>query len=48
MAFIPCLNFDGICAEAMQFYANLFGATDLTIMRYTDAPAARACPRQIV
>ena len=27
MSFIPYLNFDGNCAEAMQFYADLFGAT---------------------
>ncbi|WP_299351581.1 VOC family protein [uncultured Shimia sp.] len=44
MAFIPYLNFDGNCAEAMQFYADLFGATDLQIMRYTDAPEGEDLP----
>lgn len=38
MAFIPYLHFPGTCAEAMRFYAALFGATDLQMLRYADAP----------
>ncbi|WP_343081552.1 VOC family protein [Ostreiculturibacter nitratireducens] len=38
MSFTPYIHFDGTCAEAMTFYAGLFGATDLQIMRYSEAP----------
>jgi PhnB protein len=38
MAFIPYLTFDGACREAMSFYADLFGATDLSIMGPEAAP----------
>ena len=38
MAFAPYLSFDGTCAEAMRFYADLFGAADLQIMTCADAP----------
>ena len=38
MSFSPYLHFQGSCAEAMQAYAALFGASDLTVMRYKDAP----------
>ncbi len=38
MAFIPYIHFDGNCDEAMSFYAGVFGATDLKIMRYSEAP----------
>lgn len=38
MAFIPYLNFDGTCREAMTFYADLFGASDLSIMGPEAAP----------
>lgn len=41
MAFDPYLHFQGNCAEAMAAYAALFGATDLTVLRYADAPDAR-------
>ena len=44
MAFIPYLNFDGNCAEAMTFYAKLFNATELQILRYSDAPASEGLP----
>ena len=44
MAFIPYLSFDGTCAEAMQFYADLFGATEVQILRYTDAPESEGLP----
>ena len=39
MSFMPYVHFDGTCAEAMAFYALVFGATDLQLMRYSDAPA---------
>ena len=38
MAFDPYLHFQGNCAAAMTAYATLFGATDLAMMRYADAP----------
>ncbi len=38
MSFAPYLSFDGTCEPAMQFYASVFGATDLQLMRYSDAP----------
>ena len=44
MSFIPYLHFDGTCAEAMQFYADLFGATEVQILRYTDAPETEGLP----
>lgn len=42
MSFTPYIHFDGACAEAMTFYAELFGADDLQIMRYSDAPPEAA------
>lgn len=38
MSFIPYLHFRGNCAEAMRFYADVFGGGDLQIMTYADAP----------
>lgn len=38
MAFDPYLHFQGNCAEAMAAYAALFGATDMMMMRYSEAP----------
>lgn len=38
MSFDPYLHFQGTCAEAMAFYAEVFGATDLQMMRYSDGP----------
>ncbi|MFQ5439276.1 MAG: VOC family protein [Paracoccaceae bacterium] len=38
MAFTPFLYFDGTAEAAMTFYARLFGATDLEVMRFSDAP----------
>ncbi|WP_395541672.1 VOC family protein [Neotabrizicola sp. sgz301269] len=35
---IPYLHFQGHCAEALVFYADIFGASDLQMMRYSDAP----------
>lgn len=39
MSFLPYIHFDGTCEQAMAFYADLFGATDLQLMRYSDTPA---------
>lgn len=44
MTFIPYLHFPGTCAEAMAFYADVFGATDLSLMRYSDAPPDSGMP----
>lgn len=38
MPFNPYLAFDGTCREAMTFYADLFGATDLSLMGPEAAP----------
>ncbi len=38
MSFIPFLTFDGQAEEAMRFYAEVFGADDIQIMRFSDAP----------
>jgi PhnB protein len=35
---IPYLHFQGHCAEALAFYAKIFDANDLQLMRYSDAP----------
>ena len=35
---IPYIHFQGHCAEALAFYADVFGAEDLSMMRYSDAP----------
>ncbi len=38
MSFAPYVAFSGNAQAAMTFYANLFGATDLQIMTFADAP----------
>lgn len=38
MPTIPYIHFQGHCAEALAFYADVFGGTDLQLMRYADAP----------
>jgi PhnB protein len=38
MSFDPYLHFMGNCADAMAFYADLFGADQLHVMRYREAP----------
>jgi PhnB protein len=38
MPTIPYIHFDGTCAEALTFYADVFGGTDVQMMRYADAP----------
>ena len=45
MALIPYIHFGGNCEEAMTFYAGVFGATDLRIMRYADGPDDMPMPR---
>lgn len=35
---MPYIHFQGHCAEALAFYADVFGADDLSMMRYADAP----------
>lgn len=37
MSFEPYLHFQGNCAEAMRFYAEVFGG-EVQMMRYSDAP----------
>lgn len=36
--FSPYIHFRGQCAEAMRRYAEVFGATDLFMMTYGEAP----------
>jgi PhnB protein len=43
MRFHPYLNFDGHCAEAFRFYAELLGG-ELEIMTHGDAPMAGDVP----
>ena len=38
MPTLPYLHFQGQAAEALAFYAEVFGGTDLQVMRYADAP----------
>ncbi len=38
MSFAPYVAFTGNAREAMTFDAAIFGATDLQIMSFTDAP----------
>ena len=40
---IPYLAFDGTCAEAMRFYAQVLGGT-LGIMTHRQSPMADQCP----
>ena len=34
----PYIHFQGNCAEALAAYVEIFGGTDLQMMRYADAP----------
>ena len=36
----PYIHFQGQCAEALAFYAKVFGGTNLQTMRYADGPEA--------
>ncbi len=38
MPFIPYIHFDDCCAQAMTFYVEVFGGTDLVFMPYSSAP----------
>ena len=40
MATMPYIHFQGRCAEALAFYAEALGGTDLSIMRYAEGPGA--------
>lgn len=40
MPTMPCVHFQGNCAAALTFYAEVFGGTDLQMMRYADGPEA--------
>jgi PhnB protein len=44
MSFVPYLMFQGDCAEAMAFYADVFGTAAPTIMRYSEAPKGEGVP----
>ena len=40
MPTMPYIHFQGQCAEALTFYATVFGGTGLQTMRYADGPGA--------
>ena len=40
MPTMPYVHFQGQCAEALAFYAQVFGGTGLQTMRYADGPEA--------
>lgn len=40
MPTMPYIHFQGQCAEALAFYARVFGGANLQTMRYADGPAA--------
>lgn len=40
----PYIHFQGNCAEAMTFYAKLFGGTDLQMMPYARMPGGDPRP----
>ena len=40
MPTMPYIHFQGQCAEALAFYATVFGGTNLQTMRYADGPEA--------
>lgn len=40
MGILPYIHFRGDCAEALTFYRDTFGGTDLQMMRYSEAPGA--------
>ncbi len=42
MPTMPYIHFQGQCAEALAFYATVFGGTNLQTMRYADGPEASA------
>lgn len=42
MPTMPYIHFQGQCAEALAFYAEVFGGTGLQVMRYAEGPEAPA------
>lgn len=42
MSFSPYLSFNGQAREALTAYAQIFGATDLQLMAFSDAPPGAA------
>ena len=44
MQFVPYLNFDGTCAEAMAFYAQLFGGQIVYQGTFGEMPASPGMP----
>ena len=44
MAPVPYLHFQGDCAEALTFYADVFGAPPPRLMRYANAPPEMKMP----
>ena len=44
MTFTPYLHFEDCCAEAMAFYMQVFGGSDLMSMTYHDAPEDAGMP----
>lgn len=44
MQFIPYLNFDGNCGEAMAFYAQLFGGQIMHQMTFGEMPPGEDMP----
>ena len=44
MQFAPYLNFDGTCAEAMAFYAQVFGGQITHQMSFADMPPCEDMP----
>jgi len=44
LAFTPYIHFNGNARAAMTFYADVFGAADLSIQSYSDAPPEVGLP----
>jgi PhnB protein len=42
MPTMPYVHFQGQCAEALAFYAEVFGGSDLQMLRYAEGPEAPA------
>lgn len=45
MTFNPYIYFDGEAETALRFYYDVFGASDLTLMRYHEAPEGEGLPK---
>lgn len=44
MSFTPYIFFDGNCSDAIDFYAEVFGADNVIKMPYSDAPPDAGLP----